>query len=1833
MSCKFQSIEYLYRESNPALADKLTQDTLDVWHRLRDSNLFAKRDNKYFLSTEGTKKRLRQVEFISSLNAQLGKEGVKIVDNHISVNIIPSPELVGLENIAKSLPDHVEVAFRDAIVLKSTQNIQVRDNDITITWGGANIKFQSQAIEVAKDKVNYLNSVGNALFPDKKREYAKLDSINPNFIRILYGIPSELIKLESVKKGESTIDQYAFSEFDNTFYNKDGLREVEDNYESDFYPSTLELDQDDKDVFELYKILGKEFTGIDGEQISKEDIEQVLFKYNEDKNLDRRKLPDLKDPKVLIDLKLIRREFITASQEAHSLDYIKRSTARYKEVVKSVREILKDYKGTFKPLLNMLADLLKADIDQLSKAKINLAEAKKEKNESRIRELTRNINILENKIAKEKEGFNNLAKYRDLTPIVSVIKGSVSELSNTLFGSFTTTEDYTDKLFTAWKQLDYFDSVVRMENNHYVNDADMVILNELAEKRVFNQTAFGFDLLTQEVEGALSLRSAIQVLKIRRDALVREFLDKLANEMVGSNIHSTIQNATLKIEEPEFRRTVLDASNRIIKDRHLHNNTVTDDVRRDTNHLIVSIKDKAGLDKDLKDSLVDFLKNLMNKDIDYVNIYEQVKEINLLKYATQDISNSSRLIDQVLAMYIQGMDVEKTNEFNRLTGEVNDHISSLEKRGYNSEKINAALYRKSKSGLRSQALKRKYSQQYDDELRIQTDLLKSIKDIEKDPSMSTHEKIDRIKTIRDNWKKWLNDNKTHINIEIVFGHKFQDTEYLKVRKYSQAEIDSHIANVKAEIGEDEYNELYKKQEELIDQYLFLRKSNLDDLEKFITFTDNIRDRSWIELKYTNLREDGGKLYGIKKEDYNDFLIDDIRENPMVYSNFISHGETVDYNGNNLYSSYRYVETVPKKFKNGKETTHYDKDFEKIQEDKGLKGLYDIAIGAIKTLKYQSSDYELESNVVTLAEKSAVESIIQNKINGKTVFDVKNALKRVLSVRDRAQDSVTRVARVYGVKDGIKEASDIRTLNHNYDIANKEQIDRVFSIEKQQIEIELKSEGYTGRDLEKELDNRTKDLREHIVDKLVQEATQDPAVTINSMIQHALDLKYMNEYLPTLRLYEKGLDSFTLGKNPNTTVLNNHLQSAVDEHGKSQTKISTRRAAIYKDFLSKITGHSIHTSMGEPVGITPSIGEDGNLTTNTLVNNLIRTKEEEEEIDKLYNLYKQYKKLHTDGKISSEELDLERAKINAQLIKYTIYRSSAVDILANVASMGTIGVGLYFSNLGSIINRIGGIMWNMINTGRYYSYDSWKKSAKLLTTSSESLSLFAGAGAVTATIAFAGPLLASMGMVSGLWLIPASAIALERGYALGKKVGDLFTSKNPSREKFVNIMKSLGVFKMGDIISHPDSTKSKIDKRLEAFNPMIFIKHAEFINAAEQAGGFLNEMKVEVQDGKTRKSVGWEDLFDQHGTLNTFDKYYVPGRAEGLTKRQMFTWLGGIQFMIASSTGQYDTKFPSQAEKSSLGRLFTMFAKWRINSLYNFFDEEVYKNYTIPNLMGNTSTTYKKGVLSTLRDSFGNVKGLSIASLLFGGAAYVGVGAAGVATAASLAIPLTIAASTAAISGANILRGKKKGAPSSPSFINDAKKLEQIAQIMTFNHYFKKSKDPDAKSYSSLSNVDVANLKFVRNLSVTLLTMFLVTEVLRYLIHSRPSGGDDKDDELAKLLKLVEYTARQSSQNASGIVNSDNIMRDMKGGIGLNSVSNTISAYAGTIVVGFEELLYELVKGTTGIELESLEKDTKYQKDGREYKEGDSKFMHRLEKLPIINKIRNIQNIVNKPEKK
>jgi hypothetical protein len=146
-------------------------------------------------------------------------------------------------------------------------------------------------------------------------------------------------------------------------------------------------------------------------------------------------------------------------------------------------------------------------------------------------------------------------------------------------------------------------------------------------------------------------------------------------------------------------------------------------------------------------------------------------------------------------------------------------------------------------------------------------------------------------------------------------------------------------------------------------------------------------------------------------------------------------------------------------------------------------------------------------------------------------------------------------------------------------------------------------------------------------------------------------------------------------------------------------------------------------------------------------------------------------------------------------------------------------------------------------------------------------------------------------------------------------------------------------------------------------------------------------------------------------------------------------------------------------------------------------------------------------------------------------------------------------------------------------------------------------------------------------------MFLVTEVLRYLIHSRPSGGDDKDDELAKLLKLVEYTARQSSQNASGIVNSDNIMRDMKGGIGLNSVSNTISAYAGTIVVGFEELLYELVKGTTGAELESLEKDTKYQKDGRDYKEGDSKFMHRLEKLPIINKIRNIQNIINKPEKK
>jgi hypothetical protein len=100
MSCSFKYAE-LFRETNPELADSLTQKGLQVWSLIKDSKLFKEKNGKYSLASKTTAKRQKQIEFIESLDDFVYLDGEDVVVDLSKVNDLQS----GLDWLRKIMPE------------------------------------------------------------------------------------------------------------------------------------------------------------------------------------------------------------------------------------------------------------------------------------------------------------------------------------------------------------------------------------------------------------------------------------------------------------------------------------------------------------------------------------------------------------------------------------------------------------------------------------------------------------------------------------------------------------------------------------------------------------------------------------------------------------------------------------------------------------------------------------------------------------------------------------------------------------------------------------------------------------------------------------------------------------------------------------------------------------------------------------------------------------------------------------------------------------------------------------------------------------------------------------------------------------------------------------------------------------------------------------------------------------------------------------------------------------------------------------------------------------------------------------------------------------------------------------------------------------------------------------------------------------------------------------------------------------------------------------------------------------------------------------------------
>jgi hypothetical protein len=483
--------------------------------------------------------------------------------------------------------------------------------------------------------------------------------------------------------------------------------------------------------------------------------------------------------------------------------------------------------------------------------------------------------------------------------------------------------------------------------------------------------------------------------------------------------------------------------------------------------------------------------------------------------------------------------------------------------------------------------------------------------------------------------------------------------------------------------------LYKKQEESIKQYLFFRETSLESLEEFIIHSDVIFDKGLLEAKYTNIREENGKIYGIRKTTYDKFIIDDIRENPLVYSNFVKSKKTIEYKGMPIFSSAKYYESVPKKYRDGKETGYYDPAYDKIKNDPDLNTFHTIMLDTAKQIEQLSGKKNQHGeHLITLLEKGMFETLFETRVGGKPLDILKNALKSMFSIKSLIQENYNSISRVYGVKADTYDRT-ILELNSKYDAANKEQVDRMFQIEKEQIKIQLIDEGYEGKDLQKELENRTLDLRERIVHKLIEESVQDPKLTLNAMILHAQNLKFKSDILPWIRLYDQGLKQISSGYRSRIIDVNDYGEVKRDEKGKVKTKDSTKSLEIYKTFIKTFLGESTRKPLyGDSTKVVAK------LESQSKTESFVRTKEENEEIESLRKLYKDYQRLEKEGKITPEQLNVEKDKIEAELAKYTMYIGSTIDRIINSSNYYVVAKALFWSQLGPLINRLGGYFFNL-----------------------------------------------------------------------------------------------------------------------------------------------------------------------------------------------------------------------------------------------------------------------------------------------------------------------------------------------------------------------------------------------------------------------------------------------------------------------------------------------------------------------------------------------------------
>lgn len=1264
-----------------------------------------------------------------------------------------------------------------------------------------------------------------------------------------------------------------------------------------------------------------------------------------------------------------------------------------------------------------------------------------------------------------------------------------------------------------------------------------------------------------------------------------------------------------------------------------------------TNNSTLSIEEALNDLMALRDTLrTQFLKALVEEDLGEVDEGTYAKLQGFRKHFLS-IDTSERPEDQVLATEIGKIQVKIAEAKTLVDNKTKEYLDRLLKK-YSNDELFDLLTLQTDHGSRTLELKHKYSQSYLKKYKEINDKIKELYSNEF-KQMDVSERIDRRKTYNEERKKFLNDTRTKLNLSILFYEKAKHIDYLNLQKPTQQEIDDEIARAKKELGEKEYNELYKVQEHLIDQYLSFRES---ELESLIVDLGSIEDftKHEIELQNKILEIRDGRYYGMSKSQYIEHYTEDVKDNPFVYSQWL-HDETVqqvEHDGKtyDIWGNSKFHESVPKKFnKDGTETGFYDKVYEKIESDPDLKGLYDILNNLTDEAKKQLGK-EVTGNLLTLAEKTTfqtISSVYRGNFKG-ILNNLLDALKKLYLL---IRDSYPKLARKLGVNKDVFSQHDILTVNKNFESGHKTEIENRLNKLILKEKIKLIDKGYSLDKANSELKKIEQSLKEQIVHELISEKSTDIGTIVSAMNVAIQSLKFKNEALPLLDLYSKSLKQITIGKGSNIKDTNNHGKfkkgnkdfKSVDDNDRYQSA---------KETIDRFLGYSTDRSIANPEELDSNVASV-----------LFRTFDESKELkelnnikDKLQSLAEQIEKKFKNKEIDEKEylkqtkaLNQEQKVLLSRLEHFNIYAATglkgwAYEVLPKSLRILSVTKSLWYNRYNPTANTIGGIVVNYAKAAERgpKAIKAFNKALKVMSRTEAAITLGSSVagGLLFATLATNPFLMAISGIVgTGLF---------HRG---GKVVSDLINSKNPIFQKVVNAMLTQGVSTLGEELSIPNSD-SRIDKLLQGFKPMSALQSSEFLNAATQFLSFLYETELYVIDKGAKKKIDGVALLNQDGSYRDYDGWYNPfDENEVWTKEQLVNFISKSRFSIATNTGNYDPVFSPLSANTEWGKVATMYRKWWFRDMWNTFLATGIKNYNNLDLSNKKNYTEAKAKLATMQDVYGKIPGSLLSGLYLTAQTTKSIvrgnpTIAGIVSTLPIIVPYlttAVVATTLVTTGIGYyLNRNNKNNPYDLGSMSRLLSTAAVLPVLGWLYEYKAGKYDNVvgresrKFYSKISDTDRSNLRFVRaklnSLAAFTVAGFLVHEILLAM------AGDDKEDLWKKVLRSIKHINDLSQQNATGAGNFD-FLTDLKNGVGLGTTFSQVFDYLSIVINSIGEIIYQLP--ISDEDKKALGKEIKYQKSRKPfYEEGDSKAWEQLKRnIPSLKSAENLKETIFTKDKK